>query len=241
MTTTTTSPTSSGSAPRPAERAPRPAARLTEAGATGVGAFFVAALLTGFGTPGYSTLTEAVSALAAKDALWAPIMIGGFLLLAAGLAATGLALWRLLPVRAGRAGAVLVLVVSALMATAGLARQDCSDQRASCIDHGEAVGASTSYWVHQYASLLGFVLLVVALFLLARGIRRTGTLPQLVRPARLVAWLSLLLTVLVVVSPPPVQAAYGLVQRVFLLVLLGWPVAVALLHQRRLAPTPSPR
>jgi hypothetical protein len=238
---TSTTPTTTTEPERPrVGRRPRPAGRLTEVAATGVVGFFLAALIAGLATPGYSARHEAVSALAARDALWAPVMIAGFLLLAVGLAATGAALWRLLPVRAGRAAAVLVGLTAALMATAGLARQDCSDRLPTCVDFGEATGASGSYWVHQYASLLGFLLLVVGLFLLARGVRRTGLAPELVLPARLVAVTSLLLTVAVVVGPPPVPAAYGWVQRVLLLLLLGWPVLVAVLHQRRLV-GPAPR
>jgi uncharacterized protein DUF998 len=235
MTTSTPLTTTDPVRPR-AERRPRSAGWLTEVGATGVAGFFVAALVAGLATPGYSSRHEAVSALAALDALWAPVMIAGFLLLAVGLAATGLALWRLTPARAGRAAGVLVVLTSALMATAGLARQDCSDQRSTCVDFGEAAGASTSYWVHQYASLLGFLLLVVGLFLLARGVHRSGVVADLALPTRLVALASLVLTVAVVVGPPPVAAAYGWVQRAFLLLVFGWPVLVAVLHQRRVSP-----
>lgn len=212
-------------APPPTRGRSRPAGWLAVAG---VGAFFAASVVSGALTPGYSVRREAVSALAARDAPAAPIMIAGFLLLAVGLVAAGVSLWRTLPLRAGRAGALLVVVTGALMAVAGLARQDCSDQLTTCVDHGDAVGASTGYWVHQYASLLGFLLLVVAGFLLARALRRGGASRGLVRVARAVAWVSLLVTVALVVQPPPLQEVYGLAQRLFLLVVLGWPAFLAL-------------
>ena len=140
----------------------------------GVGGFALAVLLTGVITPGYGVRREAISALAALDSPHAWVMIVGFTVGAVGLVAAGVALWRLVPARSARVGAAMVVAAGALIAVAGFAREDCSDQLSTCKDFGEAVHASGSYWLHSYVSLLAFLLLIVSSFLVARGLRRTG-------------------------------------------------------------------
>ena len=195
-------------------------------GAAGIATFFGIAVVTAAVTPGYRWTRDGISALAALDSPYAWAMIAGFLAAAAGLLATGLGLWqRFGGVRSGRIGAGLVVVAGGLMATAGVARQDCSDIRPECIDHGDAPLASTHYWVHQYVSLALFLTLVIATFVLVRAARRTEGFGHLAMPTRIVAITGLLLTVSIV------TVGYGdlsgLVQRPYLALAFGWPVLLA--------------
>jgi hypothetical membrane protein len=190
-------------------------------------AVLVAALV----TPGYDSRREAISGLAALDSPHAWIMILGFMLGAVGLLSAGLVLSKRVRTPAGRVASVLIVVAGGLIAVAGLARQDCSDQLTTCKDFGEAVDASGSYWVHQQASLLGFVLLIVASFVPARGLRRTGR-PGLATASRTIGAACVAGTALLVVTPPVVVESYGIVQRFLVALLFGWPVAAALLSSR---------
>jgi hypothetical membrane protein len=195
-------------------------------GAAGIAAFFATSVATAALTPGYRTAREAISALAATDSRYAPVMITGFLLAAIGLAATGIALWRRFGAAlSGRIAAGLVILGSGLTATAGLARQDCSEARESCIDHGEGALASTHFWVHQYVSLALFVTLVIASFVLIRATRRTDGFAHLAVPTRIMAYV-LLLTTLAAMTVG-FGAVNGLVQRPYLALLFGWPVLLA--------------
>jgi hypothetical protein len=232
-TTTGTTPDAADGGPATAGPPPDPSvARAWPAtarvGAVGVAAFYLASLAAGAVKPGYSHLREAVSALAATDSPGAPVMIAGFLVSAVGMLATGLGIRRRL--RAGVAGPVaagLVLLSGALMAVAGLARQDCSERLPSCLDYGEAPLASTHFWVHQYVSLALFVLLTVSLFVMARGLRRSGGWAYLARWSKVAGLLCVLGIAELIADPPALDPYAGLVQRLFVLVLFGWPLVVA--------------
>lgn len=200
-------------------------------GIAGVGGFFAVSVLAAAVTDGYSARRDTISGLAALDKPYAPLMIFGFLLAAAGLIATGVALAkRFGGVLSGRIAAGLVLVSGGLMAVAGLARVDCSEAVATCVDHGDGVGASTSFWIHQFVSLAMFVLLVVAAFVLIRAVRRTEGFGFLTIPARVVAWTGLLVTLAMVVVG--FAGNSGLVQRPYLAVLFGWPVLLTAVRAR---------
>ena len=195
---------------------PIPTHVLSRIAVAGIGCFAVSVAVAGLVTPDYDLRHEAISALAALDSPHAWVMILGFVAAAVGLVAAGLALRRQGPTRSTRIGAWLVVAAGVLIGVAGVAREDCSDQLATCKDFGEAVHASDSYWLHNYASLLAFVLLIVAFFLLGRTSRYVGV-------ACLVG-LALLVT-----TPGIVADSYGIVQRVFVAVLFGWPVLAGLL------------
>lgn len=204
---------------------------LKAAGVVGVGGFAVATVITGLVTSGYDPRREAISGLAALDSPHAWIMILGFLFGSVGLLSAGLLLWKHVPTPTARVGSGLVMSSAALIAVAGLARQDCSDQLATCKDFGDAVNASESYWVHQQASLLGFAMLIISFLLLVSGLRRTNR-PGLATVSRIFGVACVAGTALLVVTPPFVVDNYGIVQRLFIAVLFGWPVAAALLASR---------
>jgi hypothetical membrane protein len=203
--------------------------RLARIGAVGVASFFVASIITAALNPGYSHAREAVSALAATDARFAWIMITGFMISAVGMSSTGIALWRRFAGnRAARAAAGIMMLAGPLMVVAGLARQDCSERLPTCVDFGEGTGASSHFWVHQYVSLLLFVLMTVALFLLARGLRRDDGMSGFAVPTRVAGLFCLLVIVVMIVDEMKSIDSYaGLAQRAFVLVLFGWPVVVA--------------
>ena len=197
------------------------------ASVVGVGGFAAAVVVTGLATTGFDSRREAISSLAARDSPHAWIMIVGFMFGAVGLLSAGLVLWRHLPSRAARVGCGLVVASAALIAVAGLARQDCSDQLPTCKDFADGVNASDSYWVHEYASLLGFLLLIISFFLLAGGLRRRQR-SGLAIASRTVGVMCMAGVALLVATPPFVVDNYGIVQRLFVAVLFGWPVAVGL-------------
>jgi hypothetical membrane protein len=222
--TTSTTPTTATTTGAAARAWPLPA-RL---GVAGIAAFFGASFVAGAFKPGYSHLREAVSALAATDSPAAPLMITAFLVSAVGMTATGVGIWRRLSVGvAGRVAAGLVVLSGLMMVVAGLARQDCSERLPSCIDHGEAPLGTTHFWVHQYVSLGLFVLLTISMFVMARGLRRSAGWAQLARWSKVAGLFSLLCIAELMVDPPALDPYAGLVQRVFVLVLFGWPVFVA--------------
>jgi len=74
-------------------------------------------------------------------------------------------------------------------------------------------------------------MLIISFFLLASGLRRTNRL-GLATVSRIVGGACVAGTALLVVTPPFVVDNYGIVQRLFIAVLFGWPVAAALLASR---------
>ncbi|MDG6106091.1 DUF998 domain-containing protein [Dactylosporangium aurantiacum] len=212
---------------------------LAKISSAGAAVFAAATVIAGALYPGYSHQREAVSQLAATGSPGAPVMIVGFLALAAGTVAAGLALRRLLPAgAAGRTAGALMVVAGALLVVAGLARPACSDWIGACTAAERAGTLPLRHVVHNLVSPLVFVLLIAAVLTLARGLARNG--------ARRLAWPSLAVglvscVTLAALVTGAVPAAPGLLQRLFLLVLFGWIVAVAPLAARaRAAGMPDP-
>jgi hypothetical membrane protein len=201
-------------------------------GAAGLGAFAAAVAVSGALQPGYSHLGEGISALAATGSVPAPIMIGGFLALAAGTTAAGVGLWERLGAGvAGRIGAVLVMLSGLAMVVVGLNRQDCSDLAGACAAAEEAGTLSGQHMIHQLVSLAVFLLLSIAAFPLARGLRRGGAPRRFAVLARVAGAFGLL------VIAAMVSIGFGdfpgLVQRLFILVVFGLPVLLAAVPTRR--------
>jgi hypothetical protein len=208
------------SAPAAGSKHPsRTAGRIVLAGMAG---FTGAALVAGTIDPGYHPVAEMISGLAAQDAAAPALMIGGFLAAAGALMVAGITLFRRLTGLAARAGAVLVTLAGAGMVVAGLARQDCSQASAACLARESAGLASTAHWIHQFSSLALFTALVVAAPLLARGLRRLPRWQHLGRPMR---WTALAGLLALVTFMSQTEGDYaGACQRVFLLIVFGWPV-----------------
>ncbi|HKQ42609.1 MAG TPA: DUF998 domain-containing protein, partial [Pseudonocardia sp.] len=84
--------------------------------------------------------------------------------------AAGVALWVRLPLGVGgRIGAVLVVPAGLGMVIVGLNQQDCSELVGACAAAEAAGTLSDHHVVHQLASLAVYVLLVIAMFPMARG------------------------------------------------------------------------
>ena len=144
--------------------------------ALGVAGFLIASVIAGSLSTGYSPAREAISALAATDAQHPVIMITGFVLGAIGLGAAAVGIWqRHRATLAGRVATVMIMLGAPGMIVAGFARQDCSERLPSCLDYGKAELATTHFWVHQYVSLAMFVIMSIAMFVLARALWRSVT------------------------------------------------------------------
>lgn len=201
----------------------------------GFTAFALSIPLAGAFHPDYSHVREGISALAATDSPAAPIMIAGFVALALGTVAAGVALWVRLPVCvAGRIGAVLVVLAGLGMVVVGLNQQDCSELIGACAAAEAAGTLSDHHVVHQLASLAVFLVLVIAMFPLARGLRRNGGPAGAAVATRLVGVVGLL--VIAAMMTVGLGDLGGLVQRLFIALLFGAPVALACL-QRTVAAT----
>jgi hypothetical membrane protein len=199
-----------------------PVARLSLFGLTG---FAAAILVAGLGTPGYSHRSEAISALGALDAGAPNVMKVGFLFLSAGLLSAGIVLARALRGKAGLAGAVLVLVAGVATIGEAFAREDCSNLKAACAARESANTVSGHHVAHELIGLVMFVALVVGLFLLAAGLRRTAGQRTLAVPTRVAAVTALGL--MVWLGSEQYGDNGGLVQRAFVAVACGWPVLLA--------------
>jgi hypothetical membrane protein len=195
--------------------------------AAAVGAILVAGLV----DPGYSAVSEGISALASHESQAAPIMIVGFMAMALALLTAGVALFRLLPTRRAKAAAILVVLSGLATVVVGFARLDCSTLQTECLAREHAETVSGGHVLHNLVSLLLFVLLSVAAFLWGAGLRRLGE--------RRLARITLLAAVLTVAffvwfMSGAYGSAGGLVQRVFIPLAYGWPVLLAgLLSHRR--------
>jgi len=218
---------SSGAHVRPTVSAPtRVLARIS---ATAAVVSITAIALAGLVDPGYSAVSEGISALASHESQAAPIMIAGFMAMAVALISAGAALFRLLPGR--RAGAAAVLVVLAGLATflVGFARLDCSTLQAECLAREHAETVSGGHVLHNLVSLAPFVLLSVAAFLWGAGLRRIGE-RRLARFTLIAAALTVVFFVWFMSGA--YGSAGGLVQRVFIPLAYGWPVLLAGLLSR---------
>jgi hypothetical membrane protein len=198
----------------------------------GFGAFTLSIAAAGALYPGYSHVREGISALAATDSPSAWIMIAGFLALAVATVSTGVTLWvRLRTTIAGRIGAALVVLAGFGMVVAALARQDCSDARAACAAAESAGTVSGHHVIHQLGSLAVFLVLTIALSVLARGLRKNRAWAHLALPTRLAGLAAFAgIAILVTVGFGAVE---GLVERAVITLLFGLPIVLAALPPRR--------
>ena len=197
--------------------------------------FALATVVAGLLYPGYDPTREGISALASTPSPSAAVMIGGFLALAAGTISAGVALWsRLRRGTAGRVGAALVLLAGVGMVVAALARQDCSELIGACAAAERSGTLSGHHVLHQLVSLAVFAALVVALFVLPRGVTRNSAWARWAVPTRLAGVVAVVL--LAALLGGAVGDVGGLVQRAFIALVFGWPVLLAALPGRTALP-----
>jgi len=89
--------------------------------------------------------------------------------------------------RAGMAGVVLVLIAGVTAVGEAFAREDCSNFTAACAARERAETVSGHHVAHELIGLVMFVALVVGLFLLASGLRRTAGQRTFAVPTRIAA------------------------------------------------------
>jgi hypothetical membrane protein len=191
----------------------------------GLAGFAAAILFAGLATPGYSHRSEAISALGALDASAPALMMVGFLFLSVGLLSAGSVLARSLRGKAGMTGAVLVLAAGVGAIGEAFAREDCSNFTAACAARERADAVSGHHVAHELIGLVMFVALVVGLFLLASGLRRTAGPRTFAVPTRIAAFTAMGL--MVWLGSEHYGDNGGLVQRAFVAVACGWPVLLA--------------
>lgn len=203
-------------------RASGPLARLSALGLCG---FAAAILIAGLRTPGYSHRSEAISALGAKDSGAPDIMMVGFLFLAVSLLAAGAVLVRTVQGRTGRVGALLVLLAGVAAVVTAVARQDCSTLKEACAARERAGNVSGEHVLHDLTGLVLFAALVIGLFFLASGLRRTagaGTTAAATQGVAVAA-----LSLMVWFGSDAYGDNGGLVQRALVALACGWPALLA--------------
>jgi hypothetical membrane protein len=196
--------------------------RIASISAIAAGAAIVVA---GLLDPGYSARSEAISALASQESRSAALMIVGFVLMATTLLASGTFLFSRLTGKAGRTGSVLVVIAGLLTLVVGFNRQDCSTLQQACLAREEAETVSAQHVIHNLVSLPLFLLLIVAAFFLAAGLRRWGRDPRLARATVLAGCASLVFAVWF--GSGAYGSNGGLVESALVLVAFGWPAVVA--------------
>jgi hypothetical protein len=163
------------------------------------------------------------------------VMIAGFVAMAVTLLAAGATLFRVLPGRSAKVGAVLVVLAGLMTLVVGFARQSCSSLQAECLARESAGTVSASHWVHNLVSLPLFLFLVLAGFCWGRGLRRSTGSTRLARTSLVVAGLAALL--MVWFGSNAYGAYGGLVERVLVWLTFGWPAYLAVRVTRAARPT----
>jgi Protein of unknown function (DUF998) len=169
----------------------------------------------------YHPLSEAVSELALGDAGW--LMTIAFCSLATGtlLVATVLRREGVQP----RVAPVLLGVTGLFSFVSAFVHADPSG------------GASTTHGqIHQLAGIATFLLIIVSMFLLARGLRRDPRWSPLATPTRICA---LLATTSLVATGAGGDAYFGLGQRCLIGVSLAWMLTTSLYAYRLTARGPA--
>jgi len=200
----------------------------------GAAGFGVAAMVGALLAPeSYSSTRDTISVLAAADNRFGPVMMVGFLSLSIGLLVCAWRLWRVVGGFSGRLAAGMVAVAGGATAVAGLNRIACNPALAGCKARLDA-HAPTATVVHGLAALFVFAPLLIAGFALGRACWRHGD-----RPLALVCLAVTTVDVaLVVLTEDARLSVAGLLQRIFLTLVVGIPVLVqwrgprAALHHR---------
>ena len=191
---------------------------------TGPIAFTCAWLIGGLVQDQYSFRQEDISALAAKDAQYAWIMITGFVLLGAGTVALGIGVASTLRCPSGVIGSVLLIIAGIGLTMAGMARNDCSSELPACVARVDAGEVSWHHQVHDNVSLIIFLALIAASLVLARAFGRDDRWRPLRTYSIVTGLLGFALLVLYVIAS--VGTWNGLAQRTFVSVLFIWIAVV---------------
>jgi hypothetical protein len=161
----------------------------------------------------YHPMSEAISELAVGRDGW--LMAVAFTAAGTGVLALAIVLRRLTPLRAVPA---LLVVASSLTYASAIFRAD--GENAKTTMHGT---------IHQAAGITMFVLIVIVMFLAARGFRRTPGWERLARPT--LVWACTAFATFFLVPGLP-SGDFGVAQRIFIATWFSWTLAVAAYARR---------
>ena len=187
--------------------------------------------------PSYSSVSQPVSALAARDAAHPWIVVAGIALFGLSFAALAAALWIALPRRRVAPVVLFAVIAAAVVASAAL-RLDCGALDAQrCDDLWRAGQLSWQHDAHKWLSLAVSVLLIATPFALAHALA-PGTAAAVALSA---GGAGLLIAIVSFFSYQGPGAADGLVQRIGLAVVFVWVLIVggAILSATRAGPRVS--
>jgi hypothetical protein len=184
----------------------------------------VAITVAGSLDPGYSALSEGISALASTESQSAPIMIIGFALMAVAAVSAGVAVWRALGGKLATAAGILLVLAGVATAADGFFRQSCSSLQQVCLQRESAGTVSSDHVLHNLIALPLFLFLVIAGFLLVGAVGRSPALRSYRRWVLAGAISTLIFFVWF--GSGVYSDLGGLVQRVLVLSAYGLPVVV---------------
>jgi hypothetical membrane protein len=199
-------------------------------------AFTLAWFVGGLFEPDYDPLRQTISELASLDGHRPLVMTAGFAAFGISVLALALALRR--TVRRDkrlRVGPGMLVLAALPMPVVAGARMDCARSSQACRDAIEADVVSGQHHLHDLASLVVFVMLVLAPLVFARAFGRDGHWRDLRRWSLLTGGLGfVLLATFVTVGDG--TAMGGLLQRVLVGLLTAW-IAVTATRALRTAGT----
>jgi len=181
--------------------------------------FIVAAIATHFVSLQYNIIRDYISDYAVGPNGW--IYGSAFLASCIGSIALASALWAALPPPSrSRTGIVLLAIVGITYAVDLVFPTDI-------LAPGQPPQTTTGL-IHLAGAMLGWVLFVVAAFLITHRLKRSDRFGQLHRPLLLLTWLTLVILVALVAVVGARLPVGGLVEKGFILVRNVWVLVLAL-------------
>ncbi|HSS67147.1 MAG TPA: DUF998 domain-containing protein [Nocardioidaceae bacterium] len=181
--------------------------------------------------PGYSAISDTIGGLGAKDAPHPDLIGAGFLALSAATVAAGIALFRLLPGRSGRAASIVVILAGASVSSLAFVQQDCTLAKAKCVNAGLSGDLSTAHTLHRLVAVLAIAALVGALVMMTVSLRGSSDFESW---AEATTWVTLAAGTLFVWFGSELYGDLGgFVERLVMVFAFGWPVVLSVGLTRR--------
>jgi Protein of unknown function (DUF998) len=199
----------------------------------GFAMFVVVLFVAGSRYPGYSAVSDAIGDLGADDAPHPDLIGVGYLALAVGTVAAGIALLGALRGRAGRGGAIVVGLSGVAVSSLAFVRQDCSTAKAACVNAGLAGDLSMSHTIQRVLAVLVLTALVVALVMITLSLRGR---PGFEAIAEAAMWASAATAGMFIWYGSELYGdVAGAIERVVVFLAFGWPVVLSVVLTRRLS------
>jgi hypothetical membrane protein len=175
----------------------------------------------------YSTRREDISALAAKSADNAWVMIAGFVVMGICTVALGVGLREALGgTRRQRVGPGLVILAGAGIFFSGVFRNDCSSEQAACEALIEADEVSWHHYAHDLAGIVTFLSFIFAPLFTGLRLRSLPDWRSLGRPSILLTPALFVLLVLLLSEVFP--GSIGIIQRIIITSAFLWFAIIGL-------------